>query len=88
MSFPSFVGNGFVEIVKMKDNQILPPVILTVDKVKESITPKDTEPKAPTIGAPGIPGMPGGAIVPPTAGNDMVSNYNNFDPTVSTDMPF
>ena len=89
LSFPSFVGNGFVEIVKMKDNQILPPVILTVDKVKESITPKDTEPKAPTIGAPGIPGMPGGAaIVPPTNGNDMVGNYSNFDPTANTDMPF
>ena len=89
LSFPSFVGNGFVEIVKMKDNQILPPVILTIDKVKESITPKDTEPKAPTIGAPGIPGMPGGAaIVPPTNGNDMVGNYSNFDPTANTDMPF
>ena len=89
LSFPSFVGNGFVEIVKMKDNQILPPVILTVDKVKESITPKDTEPKAPTIGAPGIPGMPGGAaIVPPTGGNDAMNGYNNFDPTANTDMPF
>ena len=89
LSFPSFVGNGFVEIVKMKDNQILPPVILTVDKVKESITPKDTEPKAPTIGAPGIPGMPGGAaIVPPTAGNDMMSGVGSFDPTANTDMPF
>ena len=89
LSFPSFVGNGFVEIVKMKDNQILPPVILTIDKVKESITPKDTEPKAPTIGAPGIPGMPGGAaIVPPTAGNDMMSGVGSFDPTANTDMPF
>ena len=89
LSFPSFVGNGFVEIVKMKDNQILPPVILTVDKVKESITPKDTEPKAPTIGAPGIPGMPGGdAIVPPTAGNDMMAGVGSFDPTSQTDMPF
>ena len=89
LSFPSFVGNGFVEVVKMKDNQILPPVILTVDKVKESITPKDTEPKAPTIGAPGIPGMPGGAaIVPPTAGNDMMAGVGNFDPTANNDMPF
>ena len=89
LSFPSFVGNGFVEIVKMKDNQILPLVILTVDKVKESITPKDTEPKAPTIGAPGILGMPGGAaIVPPTTGNDMMAGVGSFDPTSQTDMPF
>lgn len=92
LSFPSFVGNGFVELVKMKDNQILPPVILTVDKVKESITPKDTEPKAPTIGAPGIPGMPGmpggAAIVPPTASNDMMAGVGSFDPTSQTDMPF
>ena len=73
----------------MKDNQILPPVILTVDKVKESITPKDTEPKAPTIGVLGMPGMAGGAaVVPPMGGNDMMAGVGSFDPTANSDMPF
>ena len=74
----------------MKDNQILPPVILTVDKVKESITPKDTEAKAPTIGVPGIPGMPGGAVVPPMGGEFAAAPAAGtaFDPTATDDLPF
>lgn len=51
LAFDSFIGAGAIEIRKPNT----PPVILFVDFSKESITPKETK-KAPTVGAPGMPG--------------------------------
>uniref|UniRef100_A0AAU8MKF5 Capsid protein n=1 Tax=Geladintestivirus 1 TaxID=3233133 RepID=A0AAU8MKF5_9CAUD len=39
------------------------PKVVMLDLSKESITPKETK-KAPSIGAAGIPGMPGGVVIP------------------------
>ena len=93
--FPSFIGNGVIELVKTKDGQVLPPLILNIDQVKESITPKqtvnDTTAKAPSIGVPGMPGMPGmgGVAVPPMGGGvGMGSEAASLDPTATTDLPF
>lgn len=91
LAFTAFVGSGAIEIVKMKDGKVLPPTILSVDKVKESITPKQTEAQAPNVGVPGMPGMPGmaGAVVPPTGGTfGAPAGGAGFDPTASDDMPF
>ena len=73
----------------MKEGKILPPVILSIDKVRESITPKQTN-KTPTVGVPGIPGMPGGAVVPPMGGEFTAapSAGATFDPTATDDLPF
>ena len=73
----------------MKEGKILPPVILSIDKVKESITPKQTN-KTPTVGVPGIPGMPGGAVVPPMGGEFAAAPAAGagFDPTATDDLPF
>ena len=92
LQFTSFVGSGAIELVKMKEGKILPPVILAIDKVKESITPKQTN-KTPTIGVPGIPGMPGmtgGAVVPPVGGEFAggAPAGAGFDPTATDDLPF
>jgi hypothetical protein len=91
LSFTSFVGSGAVELVKMKDGKVLPPVILTIDKVKESITPKQTN-KTPTVGVPGVPGMPGmaagGTVVPPMGTEFNSPAGSAFDPTSTDDMPF
>ncbi|MFR4364555.1 MAG: hypothetical protein ACLT2W_00260 [Intestinibacter bartlettii] len=92
LQFTSFVGSGAIELVKMKEGKILPPVILAIDKVKESITPKQTN-KTPTVGVPGIPGMPGmtgGAVVPPVGGEFAggAPAGTGFDPTATDDLPF
>ena len=91
LQFTSFVGSGAIELVKMKEGKILPPVILAIDKVKESITPKQTN-KTPTVGVPGIPGMPGmagGAVVPPVGGEFAGAPAGGgFDPTATDDLPF
>lgn len=92
LQFTSFVGSGAIELVKMKEGKILPPVILAIDKVKESITPKQTN-KTPTVGVPGIPGMPGmngGAVVPPVGGEFGAGAPAGagFDPTATDDLPF
>ena len=92
LQFTSFVGSGAIELVKMKEGKILPPVILAIDKVKESITPKQTN-KTPTVGVPGIPGMPGmtgGAVVPPVGGEFAggAPAGAGFDPTATDDLPF
>ena len=74
----------------MKEGKILPPVILSIDKVRESITPKQTN-KTPTVGVPGIPGMPGGAVVPPMGGEFAAgapAAGAGFDPTATDDLPF
>uniref|UniRef100_A0AAU8MHI6 Single stranded DNA-binding protein n=1 Tax=Geladintestivirus 3 TaxID=3233135 RepID=A0AAU8MHI6_9CAUD len=90
--FPSFVGNGIIELVKTKDGQVLPPVILNIDKVKESITPKQTAndtAKAPSIGVPGMPGAGiGAAVVPPMGGGVGATAMPGLDPTESDDLPF
>ena len=92
LQFTSFVGSGAIELVKMKEGKILPPVILSIDKVRESITPKQTN-KTPTVGVPGIPGMPGmtgGAVVPPVGGEFAggAPAGAGFDPTATDDLPF
>ena len=91
LQFTAFVGAGAIELVKMKDGKVLPPVILAIDKVKESITPKQTN-KTPSVGIPAMPGMPGGTMVPPTGsefGNVGAPAANGaFDPTNVDDMPF
>ena len=92
LQFTAFVGSGAIELVKMKEGKILPPVILAIDKVKESITPKQTN-KTPTVGVPGIPGMPGmtgGAVVPPVGGEFAggAPAGAGFDPTATDDLPF
>ena len=90
LQFTSFVGSGAIELVKMKEGKILPPVILSIDKVRESITPKQTN-KTPTVGVPGIPGMPGGAVVPPMGGEFAAgapAAGGAFDPTATDDLPF
>jgi len=90
LAFTTFVGSGAIELVKMKEGKICPPIILSIDKVKESITPKDTN-KQPSVGVPGVPGMPGmtGMAMPP-AGGDFAGAPAGaaFDPTASGDMPF
>lgn len=90
LAFTTFVGSGAIELVKMKEGKICPPIILSIDKVKESITPKDTN-KQPSVGVPGVPGMPGmtGMAMPP-AGADFAGApaAAAFDPTASGDMPF
>ena len=86
LSFPSFVGEGCIEIYK----QNTAPSI-RIDSVKESIIPMNVEKaKAPNMpglntGVAGASPMGGGVPVDPMAG---VNNLNNIAVEAADDMPF
>lgn len=86
LSFPSFVGEGCIEVYK----QNTAPSI-RIDSVKESIIPMNVEKaKAPNMpglnaGVAGASPMGGGVPVDPMAG---VNNLNNIAMEASDDMPF
>lgn len=87
LSFPSFVGEGCIEVFKQNT-----PVSIRVDKVKESIIPMNIEkpktPNMPNIGGIGAPAM-GGIPVMDNMG-DMVDNSNlgNIAADAAEDVPF
>lgn len=86
LSFPSFVGEGCIEVYK----QNTAPSI-RIDSVKESIIPMNVEKaKAPNMpvmgnGVAGASPMGGGVPVDPMAG---MNNLNDIAIEASTDMPF
>lgn len=86
LSFPSFVGEGCIEVYK----QNTAPSI-RIDSVKESIIPMNVEKaKAPNMpglntGVAGASPMGGGVPVDPMAG---VNNLNNIAVEAADDMPF
>lgn len=86
LAFPSFVGEGCLELMKAKEF----PKVIRIDVTKESITPKEVK-KTPTIGTPTIPGvagaMPMGGVV---AGSDVniTTATNEAYSEASSDMPF
>lgn len=87
LSFPGFVGSGCIE--RYIANQT--PSI-TLDFIRESIIPKETEkPKAPNM--PNAPmnmgGMMGGVpIADPMAGMGGMSDMNDISAAAAEDMPF
>lgn len=86
LSFPSFVGEGCIEIYK----QNTPPSI-RVDSVKEAIIPMNIEkPKQPNMPAPGMaagmaPAMGGVPVTDPMVG---ASNFGGIATEAAEDMPF
>ena len=86
LSFPSFVGEGCIEVYKQN---IVPSI--RIDSVKESIIPMNVEKaKAPNMpglsaGVAGASPMGGGVPVDPMAG---VNNINNIAVEAADDMPF
>lgn len=78
-----FIGAGAVELQKGNN----PPTVLRLDLSKESITPKEVA-KEPTIGGPGVPGMPQfGNVV--AAGGAAVAGANGaYAEAGQGDMPF
>lgn len=86
LSFPSFVGEGCIEIYK----QNTPPSI-RVDSVKEAIIPMNIEkPKQPNMLAPGMaagmaPAMGGVPVTDPMVGAD---NFGGIATEAAEDMPF
>lgn len=87
LSFPSFVGEGCIEIYK----QNTPPAI-RVDSVKEAIIPMNIEkPKAPNMPTPGYSPINSsmGGVVPvmsPMAGSE--NNFANIATEAAEDIPF
>lgn len=79
LGFDPFIGEGVVELVKTN----MPPNILKVDLAKESITPKATEKRQPSIGIPGSP--VGGVTIP--AGNNFNPNAGAYA-EAGEEMPF
>lgn len=86
LSFPSFVGEGCIEIYK----QNTPPSI-RVDSVKEAIIPMNIEkPKQPNMLAPGMaagmaPAMGGVPVTDPMVG---AGNFGGIATEAAEDMPF
>lgn len=86
LSFPSFVGEGCIEIYK----QNTPPSI-RVDSVKEAIIPMNIEkPKQPNMPAPGMaagmaPAMGGVPVTDPMVG---AGNFGGITTEAAEDMPF
>lgn len=86
LAFPSFVGEGCIELYK----QNTPPSI-RIDSVKEAIIPMNVEKaKAPNMPAPGM-----GGVAAPTMGNIPVvdpmvgaGNFNGIATEAADDMPF
>lgn len=86
LAFPSFVGEGCIEVYK----QNTPPSI-RIDSVKEAIIPMNIEKaKAPNMPTPGIggvaaPAMGGVPVVDPMVG---AGNFNGIATEAAEDMPF
>lgn len=86
LAFPSFVGEGCIEVYK----QNTPPSI-RIDSVKEAIIPMNVEKaKAPNMPTPGIggvtsPAMGGVPVVDPMVGT---GNFNGIASEAADDMPF
>ena len=86
LAFPSFVGEGCIEVYK----QNTPPSI-RIDSIKEAIIPMNVEKaKAPNMPTPGIggvaaPAMGGVPVVDPMVG---AGNFNGIAPEAADDMPF
>ena len=86
LAFPSFVGEGCIEVYK----QNTPPSI-RIDSIKEAIIPMNVEKaKAPNMPTPGIggvaaPAMGGVPVVDPMVG---AGNFNGIATEAADDMPF
>ena len=86
LAFPSFVGEGCIEVYK----QNTPPSI-RIDSIKEAIIPMNVEKaKAPNMPTPGMggvaaPAMGGVPVVDPMVG---VGNFNGIATEAADDMPF
>lgn len=86
LAFPSFVGEGCIEVYK----QNTPPSI-RIDSIKEAIIPMNVEkakaPNMPTPGMGGIaaPAMGGVPVVDPMVG---AGNFNGIATEAAEDMPF
>lgn len=86
LAFPSFVGEGCIEVYK----QNTPPSI-RIDSVKEAIIPMNVEKaKAPNMPTPGMggvaaPAMGGVPVVDPMVG---AGNFNGIATEAADDMPF
>lgn len=86
LAFPSFVGEGCIEIYK----QNTPPSI-RIDSIKEAIIPMNVEKaKAPNMPTPGMggvaaPAMGGVPVVDPMVG---AGNFNGIATEAADDMPF
>ena len=87
LSFPSFVGEGCLELMKAKEF----PKVIRIDVTKESITPKEVK-KTPTIGTQAMPGMSGvmpmGGVVGASDINMGVTPTNGAYEEADGDMPF
>lgn len=87
LSFPSFVGEGCLELMKAKEF----PKVIRIDAIKESITPKEVK-KTPTIGTQAMPGMPGampmGGVVGASDINMSTAPTNGAYEEADSDMPF
>lgn len=86
LAFPSFVGEGCIEVYK----QNTPPSI-RIDSIKEAIIPMNVEKaKAPNMPTPGMggvaaPAMGGVPVVDPMVG---AGNFNGIATEAADDMPF
>ena len=86
LAFPSFVGEGCIEIYKQNT---LPSI--RIDSVKEAIIPMNVEkaktPNMPTPGMSGVaaPAMGGVPVVDPMIG---AGNFNGIAEAAAEDMPF
>ena len=86
LAFPSFVGEGCIEVYK----QNTPPSI-RIDSIKEAIIPMNVEKaKAPNMPTPGMggvaaPAMGGVPVVDPMVG---AGNFNGIATEAAEDMPF
>lgn len=86
LAFPSFVGEGCIEVYK----QNTPPSI-RIDSIKEAIIPMNVEKaKAPNMPTPGMggvaaPAMGGIPVVDPMVG---AGNFNGIATEAADDMPF
>ena len=87
LAFPSFVGEGCLELMKAKEF----PKVIRLDVTKESITPKEVK-KTPTIGTPSMPGMTGiptmGGVVAGSEAAMSASEANEAFGEAGSDMPF
>jgi len=85
LAFPSFVGEGVIEIVKQN---VVPSI--RVDVIKETITPKDIESnkaKAPNMGN-GMPNMAGVGIDTMSSMGGASDGFANITADTNDDMPF
>lgn len=81
LAFPTFVGEGVIEIWKQNT-----PASIRLDVIRECITPKEEtkEAKAPTIPGIATPGIPAGGV----AIDPMMGSMAGLSAEAGTDMPF